>query len=393
MTAGIRKLIPTTVTGSHCIYSWVWASQAEMQRGNFGALDEKDLWEDAARMAIWDMEEAGIDLITDGEISRLEFIIRLYAAFENLEPQPTILRKTGLPWYDSHPFYRTTGKLRLSAGRGLGLLREWEFARRVARHPLKITIPGPYTLALYIQPGEGYRNWGEIVWDLAELINAEAKALAAAGAPFVQIDEPLVIQECNVGGYTGDTAQAIEVINRTIADVPAEIGFHTCFGNHRRGPYAIRKYSTVFPAMFQVPAHQFLNEYANRMMDEIALWREWGDDRELAAGVIDIKDYYIETPEEVAERIRIALRYVAPEKLWVMPDCGLRNSPRYVAVAKLIALVNGAEIVRAELEGRRPELREGLRGGRMMDVAFRALDYLPPLRAVTDAPAMGTPRP
>src|SRR6266542_2720917 len=171
---GVHHLLPTSVIGSHPIPSWVWASQAEIQRGNFGDLDIKELWEDAARIAIFDQEQAGVDLITDGEISRTEFIIRLYQSLQNLEMTPTVLRKTGQPSYDSVPIFRTTGKLAIGAGKGFGIVPEWEFARRIATHPLKVTIPGPYTLAAYIQAGDSYGSWEEIVWDLAALVNAEA---------------------------------------------------------------------------------------------------------------------------------------------------------------------------------------------------------------------------
>jgi 5-methyltetrahydropteroyltriglutamate--homocysteine methyltransferase len=377
---GIHQLLPTSVVGSHPIPSWVWSAQAEIQLGHYGDLDRKDVWEDAARVAILDQEMAGIDLISDGEIGRTEFIARLLGLLRNLEIASPSPRQVGQPSYDSIPTFRTTGTLHLEPGAGFGTVREWDFARRIATAPLKVTIPGPYTLAAYIQPGEGYESWAEVVWDLAGLVNAEARQLAAAGVAFVQIDEPLVVQECNAGAYTGDIQQAVSILNRTLEGVATETGLHVCFGNNRRAPYARRKYAGVYPALLGVGVQQFLHEYVNRGMDEIDLWTTWGDDRALAVGVVDDKNYYIETAEEVAETIRVALRYVAPDKLWLTPDCGLRNQPRYIGVAKLYALANGAEIVRAELEGRPPELRDGLRGGRLVEVTQRARDFVPPAR-------------
>ena len=165
-----------------------------------------------------------VDLITDGEISRTEFIGRLLGCLRNLEVARPALRQTGQPSYDSVPTFRTTGKLSLDPRAGFGILAEWEFARRIATHSLKVSVPGPYTLAAYIQPGEGYASWSEIVWDLAALVNGEARQLAAAGVPFVQIDEPLVVQEGNHGAYHGDTKLAVDVLNRTLAGVAARTG-------------------------------------------------------------------------------------------------------------------------------------------------------------------------
>ena len=373
---GVDHLLPTSVVGSHPIPSWVWAAQAEIQLGHFGELDVKELWQDAAQVAILDQEQAGVDLITDGEISRTEFIGPLLGSLRNLEVASPALRQTGSRRMTC-TYLPDHGKLSLDPATGFGILAEWEFARRVATHLLKVSVPGPYTLAAYILAGEGYASWTEIVWDLAAIVNGEARQLAAAGVPFIQIDEPLVIQEGDHGAYHGDTKLAVNVLNRTVAGVTARTGLHVCFGNNRRAPYGRRKYAGVYPALLGVEVNQFLHEYVNRGMDEIELWKDWGDPRELAVGVVDDKNYYIETPEEVADTIRLALRYVVPEKLWLTPDCGLRNQPRYIGLAKLYALTNGAEIVRAELEGRPPELRDGLRGGRLIEVAQRALDYLP----------------
>jgi 5-methyltetrahydropteroyltriglutamate--homocysteine methyltransferase len=125
-----------------------------------------------------------------------------------------------------------------------------------------------------------------------------------------------------------------------------------CFGNFRGRAVGKRRYEPLFPGILDCPVHEFVLEFASREMAEIDLWQRFPNDRNLAIGVVDVKNYYIETPEDVAERIRLALRYVAPNRLGVVPDCGFSQTARWAARAKLEAMVAGARIVRRELAGR-----------------------------------------
>jgi len=125
----------------------------------------------------------------------------------------------------------------------------------------------------------------------------------------------------------------------------------TCFGNYVGRPVAKRSYRPLFPHILDVRASQLALEFANRELAELELWGEFPSDKELAAGLVDVKNYYIETPEDVAERIRAALRYVAPDKLSITPDCGFSQTARWAARAKLVSMVAGARIVRRELAG------------------------------------------
>jgi 5-methyltetrahydropteroyltriglutamate--homocysteine methyltransferase len=140
-----------------------------------------------------------------------------------------------------------------------------------------------------------------------------------------------------------------EIFNATVQGVKAKIGMHICFGNHRGRPLVKRTYRTLFPGVLDAKTDQFVLEFANREMAEIGLWKECGAGKELGAGLIDQKSFYIETPEDVAERIRLALKYVPVEKLWINPDCGFNPTPRWIALKKLTAMVEGAKIVRREL--------------------------------------------
>jgi 5-methyltetrahydropteroyltriglutamate--homocysteine methyltransferase len=177
------------------------------------------------------------------------------------------------------------------------------------------------------------------------IVNAECKALVAAGADFVQVDEP------SIAVYPDRMADYVQIFNKSVEGVNAKIASHICFGNFRGRPVAHRSYRPIFPALFDMRCDQYLLEFANREMRELDLWRELPNDRELAAGVIDVKNYWCETPEVVADRIRQALKFVDSAKLWIVPDCGYSQTARWAAKRKLEAMVAGVDIVRRELAG------------------------------------------
>jgi len=139
-------------------------------------------------------------------------------------------------------------------------------------------------------------------------------------------------------------------INRAVEGVDAKIAVHICFGNLYGRPFsAVRDYRNVFPTLGDLKASQIVLEFANRGTEDPARWRDFPPDKELGAGVIDVKAFKSETPAEVAERIRAFLPYIAPDKLWLNPDCGFWETPRWVTKQKLAALCEGARMVRAEL--------------------------------------------
>jgi 5-methyltetrahydropteroyltriglutamate--homocysteine methyltransferase len=204
---------------------------------------------------------------------------------------------------------------------------------------------GPYTLAGRLKPGAIYRDRLDVAHALAGIINAELKALVAAGADFIQLDEP------SYAVHPDAPHEFVELFNKTVAGVNAKIGLHLCFGNFVGRPVAKRSYRPLFPAILDAHADQLALEFANRELVELELWKEFPSDKELAAGLVDVKNYYVETAEDVAERIRAALRFVAPDKLSIVPDCGFSQTARWASRAKLKAMVDGASIVRHELAG------------------------------------------
>jgi len=152
--------------------------------------------------------------------------------------------------------------------------------------------------------------------------------------------------------YPGAAPRFDQGVNRVVEGVRAKIAVHVCFGNLYGRPFAaVRDFRALYPVLRDLRASQIILEFANRGMEDLKLWREFPTDKELGAGVIDVKAFKAESPLEVAARIRALLEHVAPEKLWLTPDCGFWETPRWVVKQKLAALVEGARIVRKELGG------------------------------------------
>jgi len=345
MTAAL-PLLPTHVVGSHGFPGWFWTALDKIKAGEYGATDTREAFEDATQLAIRDQERAGVDIICDGEMRRFFFVQTFYGRMEGLEPLDP-LRKTGLYAYDSVPRYRATRRIAVPAG--LGTVDEFRYLRTQTDRPTKATCPGPVTLSIHVQTrrGDGIYDGDRLAlcWDLVPAVNAELRALAAAGADWIQIDEP------SAAIVPGQINEYVRMFNACVEGVRAKIGYHVCFGNLLSRPRGKRSYRWMFPALQGCRCDQFVFEYANREMAEIEMWKEVGVDREVACGVVDVKSFYMETAEDVAERIRACLDAVPAERLSLVPDCGFFAVPRWVAFEKLTRLVAGARLVRRELAG------------------------------------------
>jgi 5-methyltetrahydropteroyltriglutamate--homocysteine methyltransferase len=343
MTQSGPKLLPTSVVGSHGLPGWVWLAREALEAGRLGTLDVRELTEDATQIALIDQERAGVDVLTTGEMGRVRFIIGFYdriAGIRTLEAP----RRLGQPLWDTNTPFEVTEKI--TAPHGLGIVEEFRVARALTDRPLKATVPGPYTLLVPLKLGGAYRDKDTLLADLVAIVNAECRALVAAGASFIQIDEP------HHGMYAGSVHDVTRGINRAVAGVEAKIAVHVCFGNLYGRPFsAVRDYRNLFPVLGDLAASQVVLEFANRGLDELERWRDWPAHLELGAGVVDVKAFKSETAEEVAERIRGLLRCIPAERLWLNPDCGFWETPRWVVKHKLGALVQGARIVRRELAG------------------------------------------
>jgi 5-methyltetrahydropteroyltriglutamate--homocysteine methyltransferase len=345
VTAPALPILPTTVVGSYAIPAWLWAAYEKIEAGGFGVMDVAETENDAVATAVRDQERAGVDLISDGEMRRQGFIVSIFKYFQGLRPlEPR--RKVGVLSYDGHVFYEPIE--RITAPEGLGTLKELDYLRRVTTRPFKITLPGPMTLATQITKGGPYRDRAEVAADLALIVNHELRALAAGGARNLQIDD--VYQS-----FIMEPKRLVELYDRCFDGVAVERRFwHICFGTLEGFGFGERSYRPLFPAICGSSADQLVFEFANREMAEIELWRELDCPKELGAGVLDLKNFYVESADLVARRIRKVLGSVPAERLWLNPDCGLARLPRHLAFAKLQALVAGAQQVRAELAGSEP---------------------------------------
>lgn len=337
-------LLPTTVIGSYATPSWLWTAMEEIKSGRYGETDARETYDDAVNMAIRDQERAGVDIITDGELRRFFFVQNFYGRMTGLVHEEP-LRKTGLYGYDSVPRHRPVERITIPSG--LGIVEEFQYLQHNTDRRLKATCPGPLTLTIHIRLKDKtiYADRFELAEQFADVINAELKRLVAAGADYIQLDEP------SAAIIEGDVRAWVSLMKRALDGVNAKRALHVCFGNLASHPRGKRTYRTMFPALLDVPAEQFVFEFANREMAESDIYKEFGSAVEFGAGIIDVKSFYVEKPGDVAERIRTMLQYVPPDKLYINPDCGFFPVPRWLAYSKLKAMVEGTKIVRRELTG------------------------------------------
>lgn len=335
-------LLPTAPIGSHAPPAIYLAALPRIEAGDLGERDVEEMVRDASQLAILDQERAGLDLVSDGEVRRHDFILSFYRRLTGLREVPPA-RRLGPYLYDSTPAWEVVEPV--TAPAGLGTLDEFELARGLTSRPVKVACPGPLTLHQPLRLAGGYRWQEDLLWDLAGVVNAELRRLVAAGCRFVQVDES------SNAAYGVGPERLVELFNRTVAGVEAHVSLHLCFGNLRGRPHSARRYAELLPAIRDAEADVLMLEFANREMAEVAEVGAADLPQDIAAGVIDVKSFYRETPELVAERLRLVTRHVPAERVWAVPDCGLWETPRWLAVRKLAALTAGARIVRQELEG------------------------------------------
>ncbi len=288
-----------------------------------------------------DMEDAGVDIISDGEMQRADFTWNFHEKIHGLEPMESP-RRLGYPGPDQIDAFRCAAPL--TVPNGYGAVAEFEYARTRTRKPLISTMQSPVTQAFRIHPGTAYRDKGEVAWALVPYINKELKAVVDAGCRHIQFDEPAYWT------VPGGVEEMVRIFNACVEGVTATIGFHLCFGNFRGRPATShRTFVPIAPHFKDLHADVIHIEFANRSMAEVDLWEKYGGDKILCAGVIDVKGRSVEPVEAVTDRIHAALRFCTPEKLWVAPDCGFSQTARWLAVEKMKVLVKAAKQVREEI--------------------------------------------
>ncbi len=338
-----EPLIPATVIGSWAFPGWYAAflDDAATRPDRFGPFDREEAVLDAVRLAIADQVGAGLDRVTDGEMQRVDFNLGFYDYLQGLQALPS-RRLWGAPAHDQRSKYLCVAPI--EAPRGLGTLAEWKRLRACdPATPIKMPVPGPFTLAGCIDGGAVYRDRLELTQALVPIVNRELKDLAAAGVDFVQLDEP------SFACHPDHPETFLEVIAATTSDVNAYISMHMCFGNFRARAVGRRSYRSLFPHIGRARVHQLALEFASRELTEIELLAELPDTMDVAVGLVDVKNTWVEPPSLVADRLRRVLKVLPAERVSVTPDCGFSQTARHVAVAKAKAMVEGARLVREDI--------------------------------------------
>jgi 5-methyltetrahydropteroyltriglutamate--homocysteine methyltransferase len=335
-------LLPTQVVGSYGTPGWLFVVREAMKRGEMGSVDIKEAFDDATNLAILEQEEAGVDVISDGEMRRFNFLVGFYDYIQGVEKIPWE-RQLGYPGPDMINAFRAVEPF--AAPQGFGLVEELVYARTRTQKPLITPLGGPVTFAFRIDPAKVYKDKREVAWALVPLLNKELKDVVAAGATHIQVDEPSAIDDFV------PFDEFVDMFNAMVDGVHATIGLHICFGNFLGRPaVAHRTYEHIAPFFKSIKADIFHLEFANRGMWQADIFSKYArDDQFLAAGVIDVKARAVEKPEIVAERIREVLKHTDPQRLWISSDCGFSMTARWVGREKLKAMVAGTNIIRREL--------------------------------------------
>jgi len=332
----------TTVIGSYPFPGWLEFAAQHLDR--FGPDDLREMQEDAVIAAVHDQVAAGLDVISDGEQTRLDFNLSFYGYLEGIEVEPAAPRRFGPPAHDQRGKHRITGLL--AAPRGLGAVAEFERLRRLAPcgPGLKVSVPGPYTLSGRLLPNERYPDRFAITEALLPIVRDELAACVAAGCTEITVDEPSM----SCYAHREDPRSFVDIFNRTVESVRGRcrLSTHLCFGNYKARAVGPRSYAPMFPAFLDLDADEIHLEMASREFAELEIIGEIAARKHVAVGIIDVKSYYIETPADVADRVRRCLRYAPPEKLSFAPDCGLSQTARWAARQKLANLVAGVKQLR-----------------------------------------------
>jgi 5-methyltetrahydropteroyltriglutamate--homocysteine methyltransferase len=335
----------TTVIGSYPFPSWL--ELATQQLDKFGTNEIAELQEDAVIVAIHDQVEAGLDVITDGEQSRLDFNLSFYGYLQGIESNEKPLRVFGPPAHDQRGKHNIVDEI--CAPRGLGVVEEYERLKRLAPQgfTLKASVPGPYTLSGRLNPNQRYPDRYAVTEALIPSVRAELEALINAGCKEITVDEPSM----SCYAYKEDTKRFVDIFNRTVETVSgkAHLSTHLCFGNFRARAVGPRQYAPMFPDFLDMKVDEIHLEMASREFAEMETIKEIAKTKDVAVGIVDVKSYYIETPEDIAERVRRCLKYAPPERLSFAPDCGLSQTARWASRLKLQNMVKGVKMVRKEL--------------------------------------------
>lgn len=336
-------LLPTTVVGSYSVPEWLERLKTDYYQRRISAQHLSEIHDVAIKAALKDQELAGVDIVSDGELRRDNDVDYLLARIPGID----IPHRAKTDYYDYYDA-QVTRPLPEPGSTTLGLAADFAFTRAHTTRPIKFSFTGPFSLSRRIRDA-AYADPAALVLVLARWLNGQARELADAGASLLQIDEPFL------AGYPEAVDLAVEAVNIVTAGVDAVWALHVCYGNRYARPLWEGHYDFLFPEILSARVDQLVLEFARKGPGDLRLFDQYSWDRGVGLGVIDVKTAEVESSDLVASRIRRALEVVPASRLMINPDCGLRHLPADVARAKLRALVAGAALVRAELDGRRAD--------------------------------------
>ena len=340
-----QRPLRTTVIGSYPFPGWLELASTKLDE--FGTDDLAELLDDAVTVAVNDQVAAGLDVITDGEQTRLDFNLSFYGFLTGISMESRPKRRFGPPAHDQRCKHEVTGTL--GAPRGLGAVDDFKRLERIAPAGpvLKVSMPGPYTLSGRLIPNQQYKDRYALTEALIPIVRKELEALVDAGCAEICVDEPSM----SCYAYREDPVRLVDIFNRTVSAIRGRcrLSTHLCFGNYKARAVAPRKYAPMFPAFLDLHVDEMHLEMASREFAEIGLIRTIAQKMDVAVGIVDVKSYYIETPEDIAARVRRCLEFAPAERLSFAPDCGLSQTARWASKQKLKALVDGVKLVHAGL--------------------------------------------
>ncbi len=340
-----EHVLPTTVVGSYPQPDWL-VDRAKLKTG-VPRVRMHELWrvagpdlaqaqDDATILAIRDMERAGIDIITDGEMRRESYSNRFATALDGIDNDnpATITNRSGR----SVSVPRVVGKVRR---RGPVEVDDMRFLRSHTKRMTKMTLPGPFTMAQQAK-NEFYKDSDEMVMDFAAAVNEEVRDLEAAGADVIQLDDPWLRNDPDAAKRI-----AVRALNRALEGLKVTTVVHLCFGYSAVVPGPKPTGYAFLPQLADCTADQISIEAAQPKLDLGVLADLAG--KTIMLGVIDLGDKAVETAAVVAARIEAALKHVDATRLVLAPDCGMKYLDRPTAFAKLQALAQGAALARGRL--------------------------------------------
>ncbi len=364
----VDTILPTTMVGSYPRPHWfTYQLHGRDIWDAFKDVNHAEAFEDAVRTVLRDQEQAGLDILTDGQMWFDDyggcigsFVWYWYERIHGFVPvkhsHPLVeggnVSQNDAAWLTDWGATSVTDTVRRGP---LRLADLYHIAQRNTHKPVRCSVgAGPINLTYHVHL-EHYKTQKDLAYALVPIFNAEMKEMVAGGATFLQLED-LGAWLPVLSGNTADFDWVVDVINKTVDGVDAKLSWHFCFGaawgNASRGLFpSDAGYGSLLPHLHDTQIEQYVLDFAVREMEDAHILKDLPQDKEVAVGVIDVRNLQVETPEQVAQRIRKVLKFIQPERLTLTTDCGLRALPRFCAYNKLRAMVEGAQIVRAEIAG------------------------------------------